>query len=402
MHSHSNDDINDGLPSNTSFSSSNSTSSSWFSSLHQVLPSSSQSQQGKYTLVDQIDDDLNKLEDHFEEENNNESKKQPKEHHNHPAEEVIFTQRTWLSVCIAWISMFLALIAGASIGPLFKYMHEYGIMPCLAASWRCQSMSLILLPMAIAEVLYDKRNNVDWFAQKPDLQFPVIVHVLFSGLAWSGNLLCWIVGLMYTTTFKASILACCHPLLLVIYLQFIGTKLSMFEIVGVFVSFSGVFVSCLKDLIHPEERTDIPAHYQILGYCLCFLAAACEVIVLFNRITTKKYVPLMQYTFATTLIVAICATYASLLLEGTGIVYVPGIDLPHGIQMFCLEDYCIFGWLSHKWLEMILLFGLWVGVVCIAGFNYAVRTFLFYVTLFIFNLICLCVCVYFRCNIFLH
>jgi hypothetical protein len=46
-------------------------------------------------------------------------------------------------------------------------------------------------------------------------------------------------------------------------------------------------------------------------------------------------------------------------------------------SVLCLHptphDECIFGWVSGEWFELILLFGLVIGVVCIAGFNYAVR-----------------------------
>lgn len=45
-----------------------------------------------------------------------------------------------------------------------------------------------------------------------------------------------------------------------------------------------------------------------------------------------------------------------------------------GIELFCLEDHCVFGWMSSEWAVKILIFGLWIGVFCIAGFNYAVSS----------------------------
>jgi hypothetical protein len=53
--------------------------------------------------------------------------------------------------------------------------------------------------------------------------------------------------------------------------------------------------------------------------------------------------------------------------------------------MFCLEEHCVFGWMSKEWVWKILVFGLWIGVFCIAGFNYAVSVRTECVTL------CLCV-----------
>lgn len=95
---------------------------------------------------------------------------------------------------LAWTSMILAVIAASSIGPVFKYMESQGIGPLLAASWRCQCMVMFLVPLAIFEAWSSKEKRVDWFKVKPGLTFPVIVHLLFSGLAWAGNLLTWIVG----------------------------------------------------------------------------------------------------------------------------------------------------------------------------------------------------------------
>ncbi len=101
---------------------------------------------------------------------------------------------------------------------------------------------------------------------------------------------------------------------------------------------------------------------------------------------------------ATTVIVTTLSTICSLLLEGKHkIVPIPpnefslqlvnassiGVNgtviaeyaFTHyggGIEVFCLEEHCIFGWMSKEWVYKILVFGLWVGVFCIAGFNYAV------------------------------
>lgn len=90
---------------------------------------------------------------------------------------------------------------------------------------------------------------------------------------------------------------------------------------------------------------------------------------------------------ATTVVVAILATVASLLLEGDqGIIPIPTnqyapivngtfVSSNHHshIEVFCLQEYCVFGWMSREWVGPILLFGLWIGVVCIAGFNYAMQ-----------------------------
>lgn len=212
---------------------------------------------------------------------------------------------------MAWGSLVLAIIAGSSIGPVFKFMAHHGIPPCLSASWRCQCMSVFLIPLSIIEVYFDPvKNSVDWMGYKPDLQFPVVVHVVISGVAWAGNLLLWILALQYTTTFRASVLTSSHPIMLTIVMRFQNMPVSLMEYLGVFVSFLGLIITSAQELLghnaaSPAESID-PTQFdhqsaphpdqehEILGVVLCFAAAACEVLLLFSRMTTKKYVPLMQ------------------------------------------------------------------------------------------------------------
>lgn len=54
----------------------------------------------------------------------------------------------------------------------------------------------------------------------------------------------------------------------------------------------------------------------------------------------------------------------TLLLEGS-------VLLDHNSEI-CTHDNCLLGWVSTKWRWKMYFFGLWVGAVCITGFNYAV------------------------------
>lgn len=271
------------------------------------------------------------------------------------------------TVIFAWVSMVLAIMAGSGIGPMFKYMYEHNIPPRLAASWRCQCMSLILLPIAVIESRYD--NSVEWFANKPDLQYKIYVHVLIAGLAWAVNLVAWISGLEFTTTVHASLFASLHPLVLVVYIRVIGEYITYFEWTGIFVALLGVTIAAsqgLFKLASSFSSSGDPVKNELLGDALCIVASLSEALVIINRRAIKKYVPLFQYTFATTFIVAICSSIASFLFDGTSDI---GTD---NIEVFCRQDNCIFGWTSSHWIVPILLFGFIVGVICVAGFNYAV------------------------------
>lgn len=194
----------------------------------------------------------------------------------------------------AAIALVLALIGGAAIGPCFKYMEEAGITPFLSASWRCQCMLVFLVPSAIIEHRSGKNPPVDWFDVKPDLYFPLVVHVLIASCLWGGNLLCWIEGLKYTTAFKASLIVSSYPMMLVIMMWVLGTPASRMEVLGVLITFSGMVMSCLNS---NDDGKVIETEWQeILGYILCFIAALFEVLPIFNR-HTIKYVPLMQVSY---------------------------------------------------------------------------------------------------------
>ena len=292
--------------------------------------------------------------------------------------------KTTLHLILVWLSMAAAIFAGASVGPIFRFIMRRGVTPCLAAAWRCQSMVVVLTPIAIFEACSKKENQVDWFKYKPDLPFPVICHVIISGLAWAANLLFWIVGLQYISTYKASIIATSHPILVVLSMRITGHPITWAEWGGVFIAFFGMFLSNLteftsKQPTHPYSpdshlspgEESIPLHLQLLGFFLCFLSAAGEVVVIFNRIKTRKYVPLMQYTTATSLVVAISATVLSLFLENAKMMHGAWDDVTS--WKLCFEQDCMFGWTAKEWILPILFFGIWVGAVCITGFNYAVR-----------------------------
>ena len=281
-------------------------------------------------------------------------------------------KQTWAEFLLAWTSMVLAILSGAAIGPAFKYMALHHIPARLAASWRCQTMTLFLLPLAFMEALCGKKNNaIDWFARPPELQYPLYVHVAIAGVAWGVNLVFWISGLAYTTTVRASIMASLHPLMLVFVLSLSGKKkVTAIEWAGTCISILGIVVATSRGLFHfvnntsDEDNVASTAKKQMLGDVLCIMASAAEVGVILNRTATKKHVPLFMYTTITTLQVAIFVSIASVVLD----------DTERGrVGIFCIDENCIFGWVSHTWLLKMLLFGLVIGVVCIAGFNYAIQ-----------------------------
>jgi hypothetical protein len=65
-------------------------------------------------------------------------------------------------------------------------MRSNDIPMLLAASWRCQCMCVFLLPLAWIEHVFwlAPQDKPQWLAYKPDLMFPVFVHVILAGLFW--------------------------------------------------------------------------------------------------------------------------------------------------------------------------------------------------------------------------
>lgn len=195
-----------------------------------------------------------------------------------------------------WMAMALAIIAGASIGPVFKYMEQHDISACLACSWRCQCMCVFLIPLAFVEMYVhgSRGNKTSWFARIPELSYPLYVYIFIAGVAWAANLMLWIVGLQYTTTVRAAILESSHPLQLVCYMQFyLQLSVSRFEWIGVLLAIFGIIVVTFSDLTSLDQLNDKSA-LSWFGDTLCILSAVSEVVVILNRSQLKKHVPLMQ------------------------------------------------------------------------------------------------------------
>jgi drug/metabolite transporter (DMT)-like permease len=224
----------------------------------------------------------------------------------------------WAEQLFAWLMLLLAIISGSAIGPVFKYMEHKHVPPCLSAAWRSMTMMIFLIPLAAAEIVYRRRKNkepINWFVvnkESPTMnKYTPATHMLISGLAWTGNLLCWIEGLEYTTTVRASVFANVHPLMLVFVYQFFLRKgVSKWEWGGVAVVMGGIVLSAYRKALHKydiekhphihnsgeDDESDSGGNWMWFGDCLCLLAAASEMVVLLDRMKTKDHIPLMQVT----------------------------------------------------------------------------------------------------------
>lgn len=237
---------------------------------------------------------------------------------------------SWLQTIVVWLTVIGAILSGASIGPIFKYLSSVGIPSCLAACWRCQAASLILIPFAAIEAYSNESKRVRWLSRLPDTNQTIIAYVTFAGFLWSMYLVCWVKGLQYVSSFKASVFSSLDPLILCFWFTFNGVSLSKFEWLGVFVCFVGVALSGSEGVWLPEDegaavvtalpvpqdgeivndgeinegtsvfnndsnrhRSD-PVLWEMLGLFLCVLASIAQVSVVLNRILIRPHVPIWQ------------------------------------------------------------------------------------------------------------
>lgn len=271
--------------------------------------------------------------------------------------------RVLRNILLGWLALLLAIMSGAAIGPAFKWMEIHHVSELLAASWRCQAMVLTLIPCALIEAYF---YPVDWLTMKKSYHY-----IIIAGFAWSINLVCWIIGLTYTTTVRASIFSGSHPLLLVFYYYFKGTPVTMWEWRGVFLSFFGLlFIAFFGDGLFVEifkgttsySHTGVsePTGREVIGDLICLVSACAEVLVIVTRHHTRELLAPLQYTLWTTCIVATVTTFLAAACSAS----------PTSV-VFSTQEGGLLGWLAPKWLTTMLVFGLIVGVVCVSGFNFA-------------------------------
>lgn len=271
---------------------------------------------------------------------------------------------SWMAYAVGWTAMLLAIMSSAATTPMFKYLEESGVRPGLAACWRSQAMSIFLLPIAALEAVTTGQYIKAW-ERRPDLDYQIYVHVCFAGLGWAASLLFYINGLQLTTAVRASLITNMHPLIMVLYMFVRRQPLHRLDWAGVLVAFAGVLIMALEKMAmsggaaHDTHSSSSPV-LELCGMLMCLIAATSDCFVIINRKMIKKYVPLMQYTCVTALFVLVACAAFSIAFEGT--------------DVFCYDrDDCLFGWAGADWIKPMATFGFVNGVVCQAGFNFAVR-----------------------------
>lgn len=123
---------------------------------------------------------------------------------------------------------------------------------------------------------------------------------------------------------------------------------------GVLISFFGLCLAA-SDV---NSESVIDKERDIFGDFLCVGSALGQTAVLINRAKIINHVPTMAYTFSTTLVVAFTSSIISVICLGVS---------------FGAEDHGLFGWVSPYWIGKMFIFSFVVGVMCVAGYNYAMK-----------------------------
>ncbi|KAF0852337.1 mitochondrial RhaT domain-containing protein [Andalucia godoyi] len=260
----------------------------------------------------------------------------------------------------AWMSLGIAVFAMSAVGPAFKYLESRGLAPLLASAWRTQTMILFLIPCVSGEFLYLK-----WSAKRNVfrelLLYPTAVACTCAGgVLWGLSLALWVSSLLFTTTVRASMFSSLYPALIVIVYRYRGVNVSKGEICGVSISVSGVVLSMTEEFLNSAEPSPSMAHGPAwIGDLMNIFLSAVICCEIFLSAHARKHISLFMYTCLS----SICCLLFLVVMSGLFEHFTWDSDPKTGL----------FGWAAHEWLLPLLVFGLIVGCIGIAGFNLAVH-----------------------------
>jgi drug/metabolite transporter (DMT)-like permease len=162
---------------------------------------------------------------------------------------------------LAWVGLIVSTLSLAAVGPTFKFLQaSLNVSAARASAWRNQAMLIVLaFPLVLELVKTPAHERRAWFSVIPpsprlrspgqDSMAPVTErpsgwHVGWYMCAicvcWSVSLVCWVQGLRYTSTVRASLFSSTYPLMLLAYFRFVKKQtVSWGEVFGVFVALLG-------------------------------------------------------------------------------------------------------------------------------------------------------------------
>ena len=243
----------------------------------------------------------------------------------------------------AWLLLLVALFAVSSAGAVLQSMTE--IPPILRASWRMQGTALILLPGFIFQ-LYNLDRSI--FNMKD------VTIIFISSIFLAAHFGSWVWSLDHTSLVHSLLFVTSHPLVVVLLMPILGSKIRRGHILGASIGFFGAALT-LKDIDSGGEVT-------LIGNLFAFIGAVTVVGYLFSGryLRSERNMPLFIYAFPVTFLSAIWLTPTSLVIEGTSISQV-------------MPELSVFGWIDISWILWVGYLSLGPGLLGHTGINAVLR-----------------------------
>ena len=245
----------------------------------------------------------------------------------------------------AWALLIVALFAVSSAGAVLQSMTE--VPPILRASWRMQGTALILLPGFIYQIYHiDSRI----------FELKDIIIIFVSSIFLAAHFGSWVWSLDHTSLVHSLLFVTSHPLVVVILMPIIGSKVRKGHVLGASIGFFGAALT-LKDIDSGGEVT-------LIGNLFAFIGAVTVVGYLFSGryLRSERKMPLFIYAFPVTFLSAVWLTPTSIILEGTTISQV-------------VPETSLFGWFDISWILWVGYLSLGPGLLGHTGINAVLRWF---------------------------
>jgi len=248
----------------------------------------------------------------------------------------------------AWILLAGSVFGVSCAGSIFQQVGE--IPPIMRASWRLQSTSLILLPLAIWQWQRTPEN-----IRKQCFERRNLVILSISSTAVAAHFGCWVVALDLTTLTHALLFVSSHPIIIAVGM-FLLSRLppsllgvlkgwgmeniirdpNRIEYVGVFIGFIGACLTLL-DVGRSQGKHTV----TFLGDFIAFLGALTFIVYQICGRILRVWMPIFIYAFPVTFLGSLILIPVSLLAETSA----PGV----------------FGWATAAYIWWF------VALACIAG-----------------------------------
>ena len=210
-----------------------------------------------------------------------------------------------------------------------------------------QGTALILLPGFICQLYNFDRSIV----VRED-----ILIILASSLFLAAHFGSWVWSLDHTSLVHSLLFVTSHPLVVVLLMPILGSKIRRGHILGASIGFFGAALT-LKDIDSGGEVT-------LIGNLFAFIGAVTVVGYLFSGryLRSKKHMPLFIYAFPVTFLSAIWLAPTSMIIEGTSFSQT-------------IPEASIFGWIDITWVIWVGYLSLGPGLMGHTGINAVLRWF---------------------------